>query len=134
MTVDIPQHVFFEAEFLALIVFSLIVPVAIYGFLFKRASISKYSVIALAIAFIVIAGVDLCLLQRLADAANASSSAADDLLFASELSMALYLFPAVFAGIGVNLLSHILTDHLHRAESRHDKEERLKNASHPQEK
>lgn len=127
MIANLPQHAFFESEFLALVVFSLILPVAIYGFLFKRASISRHSVIALSVTLIILAGIDVCLLQRLSDLSKTSPSMANDSLFTSGLSIALYLLPAVFAGIGINLLSHILIDHLHRAESRHEKE-RIKKA------
>jgi hypothetical protein len=45
-------------------------------------------------------------------------------IFSSELSMALYLLPAVFAGIGVNLLSHVLIGHLNEAEQKFDQEHR----------
>lgn len=46
----------------------------------------------------------------------------DDKLFASELSIALYLLPAVLAGIGINVVSHILIHHLLDAEKRFDRE------------
>lgn len=42
----------------------------------------------------------------------------DDAVFTSELATALYLLPALFAGIGVNMLSHILISHLAQAEKR----------------
>ena len=119
-----PNHVFLEIEFFLLVAFSFVLPVAIYGFLLKRASISRYAVIALTIVLIAIAGIDLYLLQFLADAAKRTPSAVDDWLFLSQFSIALYLIPAVFAGLGVNLLSHILIDHLHRAESRYDRASR----------
>ena len=117
-------HVFLEIEFLTLVTFSLILPVGIYWFLLKRPSISRFSVIGLAIVLIVIAGIDVCLLQVMADMSKATSSVLDDQLFASGLSVALYILPVVFAGLGVNLLSHVLIDHLHRAESRHARETR----------
>jgi uncharacterized metal-binding protein len=119
-----PNHVFLELEFFALVVFSFVLPVGIYWFLFKRASISRYAVMGLATLLITIAGIDVFLLQTLAELSKATSNSLDDRIFASELSIALYLLPAVFAGIGVNLLSHVLIDHLHRAESRHDRQER----------
>lgn len=122
-----PGHVFLEFEFIALVLFSLVLPVAIYFFLFRRASISRCGVMALALALIGIAGVDVYLLQVLADISHSTPSLLDDRLFSSEVSIALYLLPAVFAGLGVNLLSHLLIDHLHRAETRHDREELRRN-------
>lgn len=116
-----PQHVFLELEFFLLIIFSLILPVGIYWFLLRRFSISRFSVVAIAIVLIMISGIDVYLLQVLSTISRATTSSIDDQLFASELSVALYLLPAVFAGVAINLLSHVLIDHLHRAESRHDR-------------
>jgi uncharacterized metal-binding protein len=116
-------------EFFALIAFSLIFPCAIYWFLLKRTSISRYSVIGLAILLIAMAGIDVYLLQTLSDMTKATPSKFDDQLFASGLSIALYILPAVFAGLGVNLLSHVLIDHLHKAETRHAREARDKDQS-----
>jgi hypothetical protein len=123
------DHIFLEVEFFALIALSLIVPVAIYWFLLRRESISRLSVIGLSLTLIAISGVDVYLLQTLSDMSKATPSVLDDQLFTSGLSIALYILPAVFAGLGVNLLSHVLIDHLHRAESRHDREARAQNRS-----
>ena len=38
--------------------------------------------------------------------------------------MALYLFPATFGGIGVNVISHVLVQHLVEAEKRFAREHR----------
>jgi hypothetical protein len=118
------NHVFLETEFFALIAFSLILPAGIYVFLLRLTSISRLAVIGLAIVLVALAGIDVYLLQTLGDMAKATPNTIDDRLFTSGLSIALYLLPAVFAGLGVNLLSHVLIDHLHRAESRHDRDER----------
>ena len=69
---------------------------------------------------ITLAGANVYLLQRLTAQAGTTPSTLDDKLFASELSVALYLLPAVFAGIGVNLLSHALISHLTKAEQRYE--------------
>lgn len=119
-----PLHVFLEAEFLVLVLCSLVLPGAIYWFLFRRDSISRLSVLGFAVVLIVLAGIDVYLLQALAGISDRTPSVLDDRLFLSSISVALYILPAVFAGIGVNLLSHLLVDHLHRAESRHDREAR----------
>jgi len=54
--------------------------------------------------------------------ARATPSAFEDRLFNSELALALYLLPAVFAGVGVNLVSHVLIGHLTDAEKTFDSE------------
>lgn len=76
----------------------------------------------LAVVLILIAGVNVFLLQRLAEMSKHSPSLLDDSFFRSELSIALYLIPAVFAGIGVNMTSHVLVSHLVDAEKKFDRE------------
>jgi len=46
----------------------------------------------------------------------------DNRLFSSELLVALYLLPALYAGTGINLISHILVTHLAKAERKFDVE------------
>jgi hypothetical protein len=36
----------------------------------------------------------------------------DNQVFSSKISLALYLPPALFAGIGVNIISHVIVSHL----------------------
>ena len=62
------------------------------------------------------------LLQPNAAQANSTPSLAEDAWFSSELTIALYLLPVVFGGIGVNLISHVLLRHLAEAEGRFDRE------------
>jgi hypothetical protein len=119
-----PNHVFLELKFFALVLFSLVLPTLLYVFLYRRRSISRVAVILFAVALIAIAGIDVALLRALAELARSTPGTFDDWVFSSEISAALYVMPAVFAGIGVNLLSHVLIDHLHHAESRHDREGR----------
>jgi hypothetical protein len=118
------QSVFLESEFLLLILFSLILPVAIYGYLMWKKAISRKTVLFFGVILILISGANVFILQHLAEMAKASASLLDDRFFSSELSVALYLVPAVFAGIGVNIVSHILTRHLSDAENRFDREHR----------
>lgn len=115
---------FVEVEFLMLIVFSLVLPVSIYGYMMWKRSISRKTVLLFGVILIVIAGVDIFLLRSLAALAKSSPSLVDDIFFRSELSVALYLMPAVFAGIGVNMMSHILIRHLTDAEREFDREHR----------
>ena len=45
-------------------------------------------------------------------------------VFLSEISLALYLLPAMFGGIGINVISHILVRHLSEAEDEYRQERR----------
>jgi len=118
------ESVFFEVEFVALIVFSLILPVSIYGYMMWKRVISRKAVLLFGAILIGISGVDIFLMQRLAGMAKNSPSLLDDRIFASEISVALYLLPALFAGIGVNMISHVLTTHLTEAERQFDQKQR----------
>lgn len=98
----ISTTVFTEARFWSLVVFSVVLPCAIYA------------------ALVAMAGVDVYLLQSLASAARQTPSLSDNAIFVSELSTALYLLPAMIGGIGVNMTSHVLIQHLFDAERRFD--------------
>ena len=115
------QSVFFETEFVLLVIFSVFIPVGIYGFLYKKFAISRWTVLGFAILLLVVAGIDVVLLQKLSEMAKKTGALLDNKVFLGELSLALYLFPAGFAGLGVNLLSHVLVNHLNRAEREFDK-------------
>lgn len=104
--------VFVEVRFWLLVIFSLVLPAGIYGVLLRSRSISSRAVLVFGVALVLIAGVDVYLLQSLRSLAKTSPSLADDALFVSELSIALYVLPVVFGGIGVNLISHVLLRHL----------------------
>lgn len=114
--------VFVELRFWVLVIFSVVLPAGIYGLLLATRSISRAAVLGFGIALVVIAGVDVYLLQSLATLAKSTPSLADDAVFISELSIALYILPVVFGGIGVNLISHVLLRHLTEAEKRFDRE------------
>jgi hypothetical protein len=116
--------VFVEFEFILLIVSSLILPISIYGYMMWKRAISRKTVLLFGIVLIVISAVNVFILQRLAEMARVSPSLLDDRIFVSELSVALYLIPALFAGIGVNMMSHILISHLTGAERQFDRAER----------
>lgn len=118
------ESVFAETEFFLLALLSLIVPVCIYAYLMWEKAISRKTVLLFGVVLIVIAGLDVFLLQRLAEMSKATPSLLDDNIFLSELSVALYLLPGLFAGIGVNLISHILIGHLIDAEKRFDRQHR----------
>lgn len=114
--------IFFEIEFILLVASSVFLPIGIYVFLLLKRAISRWTVLLLAIVLITLSGADVFLLQALAEQARTTTSQFDDKLFSSELSVALYLLPAVFAGVGVNLISHVLTRHLEDAEERFDRQ------------
>lgn len=114
--------VFTETRFWLLIASSLLLPFGIYGLLLARKSVSRTRVLMLGLAMVAMAGIDVFLLQHLAAMARLSPSLSDDAVFVSELSVALYLLPAMFGGIGVNIISHVLMTHLVEAQKRHDKE------------
>ena len=116
------NSVFFEFRFWLLVAFSLVLPVAIYVVLLATRSISRPAVLAFGVVLVLMAGVDVYLLQTLKSLAHASPALADDSLFNTYMSTALYVLPAVFGGIGVNLISHVLLRHLAEAEERFDRE------------
>ena len=79
-------------------------------------TISRLTVLIFATLLIVLSGIDFFLLRSLAESAKLSTSIFDDKVFSQGFSTVLYLLPVVFAGIGVNLISHVLIDHLSTAE------------------
>ena len=105
-----------------LIALSLGTPVAIYFMLVKTRSVSKATVMLFGFALMAIAGVDIYLLRAVAMLARSTASLVDDIAFNSELTIALYLFPALFGGLGVNLVSHVLIRHLAQAEAKFEHE------------
>jgi indole-3-glycerol phosphate synthase len=114
--------VFLEKEFIELIVFSVATPVLVYFLIWHKRSISRATVVSFGIILIILAGLDIFLLRILSDMAKHSLSMLDNRLFSSELSVALYLLPALYAGTGINLISHILVTHLAKAEIKFDAE------------
>jgi hypothetical protein len=116
------ETVFLESEFLLLVVCSLIAPALIYGTMWSRRAISRGAVLFFAISLIPLAGVDFFLLRVLTTLARLSPSAFDDVVFDSELTVALYLLPTLFAGTGINIVSHLVIQHLAAAERRFDAE------------
>jgi uncharacterized protein (DUF58 family) len=116
----ISNNVYTEARFLRLVFLSVVLPCSIYADLQANRSISRTTVLLFGLALVAMAGVDVYLLQSLASAARLTPSLSDNTLFVSELSTALYLLPAMIGGIGVNMTSHVLIQHLFDAERRFD--------------
>jgi hypothetical protein len=113
---------FFEFEFLALIASSIVAPSAIFAVMAWKRAISRITVFAFGVTLIILSVIDVALLETLDTAANGTSSIVDDQFFASEVSIALYVLPAVLAGIGSNVLSHLLIRHVQDAENRFDRD------------
>ncbi|MBY0410860.1 MAG: hypothetical protein K2Q97_12220 [Burkholderiaceae bacterium] len=114
--------VFIEFRFWMLVGSSVVVPMGIYALLLFTRSISRLAVLGFGVLLVLLAGLDVYLLQILAVLAKVSKSVMDDAVFTSELTIALYVLPLVFGGIGVNLISHVLLRHLNEAEGRFDRE------------
>ncbi|MGP1684018.1 MAG: hypothetical protein ACTS8S_16990 [Giesbergeria sp.] len=112
--------VFIELRFWLLLACSIVVPSAIYYALLVRRAVSSGTVLALGLLLTLLAGLDVYLLQTLSNLAATTPSVADDAVFLSEVTLALYVLPLLFGGIGVNLVSHVLVRHLTQAERRFD--------------
>ncbi|MDP9909863.1 hypothetical protein J2W27_001965 [Variovorax boronicumulans] len=110
--------IFTEVRFWGLVLCSLVLPAAIFVTLFVRREFSKTTVLAFGLLLIALAGADIFLLRALARLAQATPSLADDLVFSSELSIALYIFPAAFGTLGLNMVSHVLMHYLKQKEAR----------------
>jgi hypothetical protein len=119
---QLSQTVFVEAKFWLLVIFSFVVPVLIYGALLVKRAVSPMTVLVLGLALVAIAGFDVYLLQSLIATAKTTSSLADDAVFLSELTITFYLLPVLLAGVGVNVISHVLIRHLDEAERRFEQE------------
>jgi uncharacterized membrane protein len=108
--------VFTEISFWLLILFSIVLPFSIYGVLMARRAVSRKTVLFFGLVLVFIAGVNVYLLQSVAAMAKLTPSVVDDSLFLSEISLALYLLPALFGGVGINVISHVLVEHLAESE------------------
>lgn len=116
------QSVFVELEFFLLIGLSLVLPAAMYGYMMWKRALSRWAIFGFGIGLLVLAGVNVVVLRRLAELTAHTPSLLDDRLFAGGISLALYLFPALFAGVGINIISHLLVSHLAEAEQRYRSE------------
>jgi hypothetical protein len=120
------SSVFAELWFWLMMLASVVLPVVIYGVLLAKRAVSPITVLVLGLVLVAIAGLDVYFLRHLAAIAKVTASASDDAFFASEVSLALYLLPVLFGGVGVNLVSDVLIGHLRNAEKRFAEEHRDK--------
>ncbi len=110
------QSVFVEFEFWLLVVFSILMPTAIIWISLTIRKVSRNHVLAVGLLLVAIAGVDIYLLQALQRRSRETPSTADDIIFDSEITVGLYVLPALLAGIGVNVVSHVIIQHLSDAQ------------------
>ncbi|MFZ6756332.1 hypothetical protein ACO0K9_03865 [Undibacterium sp. Ji50W] len=110
--------VFSELKFWLMMLTSFVLPFGLYSVLMMKRAISRQTTLMLGFALVAIAGLDVYFLRMLAAAAKLTPSLADDTVFVSEVSLALYILPVMFGGIGVNIISHVLVKHLDEANER----------------
>ena len=114
--------IYLQFEFWALVLLSVLVPGLIFAWLIRKRRIARSTVLVIGFLLVSIAAMDAILLQRLNAMAKATQGLADDRVFASEYSIALFVLPLIIAGVGVNLISHVLGQHLIIAELEYDRE------------
>jgi len=112
------RPVYFEMHLLLLILASIVLPLGIYGFLYSSSVIGRGTVMVFALVLLVIAGADVALLHGLNGRIQEGPLLLYGYLFSEQLATALYVLPAVLAGLGINLMSHVLIHHLNEAEQR----------------
>jgi hypothetical protein len=104
--------IYLEWEFGILVIFSFAVPTAMLVGMMRKRVFSRLTLIILGHVLVLLAGIDAICLQRLASKAKLSAGLVDDTVFTSEISIALYIIPMILAGIGINVVSHVLCGHL----------------------
>ncbi|MEJ8853110.1 hypothetical protein WKW79_00930 [Variovorax robiniae] len=117
--------VFVELRFWVAVIVSFVVPLCLYLSLRKRRAISPASVFWLGVTLIVIAAADVCMLHGLQMATSKSTSRFDN-FFDSELAVGFYLIPALFGGIGIDLVSSVFRRHLEAAEHRYKSDKKTR--------
>ncbi len=115
------QSVFVELEFWLLVVFSIVMPTAIIWTSLTIRKVSRNHVLAVGLVLVTLAGLDIYLLQALQRHSRETPSTADDVLFDSEITVGLYVLPALLAGIGVNIVSNVIIEHLSDAQRRSER-------------
>lgn len=112
------DSVFLELRFWLLVLFSIVVPGITVWVCLTVTAVSRKVVLLLGLILAGIAGFDFYLLQALARTARATLSVTDDRIFDSEITVGLYVLPALLAGVGINVVSHVLLQHLIDAQER----------------
>jgi|SRR5271156_1348804 hypothetical protein len=120
------QSVFVEFEFWLLVMFSVVMPALIIWMCLAIRRVSRHYVLAVGLLLVAVAGIDIYLLQALKRRSRETPSTADNVIFDSEITVGLYVLPALLAGIGVNIASHIVIQHLSDAQRRFERDGRSK--------
>ena len=110
--------VFAELRFWVLVLVSFVLPACLYALLHRRRAISQRTALLLGLTLVAIAAADTGLLHSL----QMDTSSSRDDFFTSEMAIGLYLVPALFGGVGIDLISSVLRNHLQAAEHRHRSE------------
>ncbi len=110
------QEINIIISFWSLVIISLLFPGSIIFYLTRKQSRNRYAILFCGIALVILAGVDMLILQRLGVLAKATSMKWDDPIFSSELSIALYVLPLTCAGIGIDIISYVITCHFQMME------------------
>jgi len=113
----VPDSAFIRVQFFVLVITSIVLPVFILYYLNSRKTIRRHTVLYYGVFLLLLGAVDVGLLRRLAVIAKQTPTLLDDFVFASEISVCLYILPVIAVGVGVNLISHVLILHLRRVES-----------------
>lgn len=113
---------YLEFKFWGALSCSVIIPTILFAWMTWRRSISAFVIIVIGLFLVFIAGIDAIFLRLLSAKAKATPDILDDKIFVSEISIALYIIPLILAGIGVNLASHVLCNHIIIAELDEEKE------------
>jgi len=106
--------VFVQSEFWALVCLSIGVPALAYGWAARRPRLMWAATCLLGLLMVAVSATDVVLLQVLRRAALRSLDRADDAWFGSEIAIALYAFPILYGGVGVNFISAGLIEHFQR--------------------
>ena len=112
------DSVLVEVHFWLLVLFSIVVPGIIVWVCLTITAVSRNIVLILGLILVGVAGFDFYLLQALARTARQTLSLTDDRIFDSEITVGLYVLPALLAGVGINVTSHVLIQHLTDAQKR----------------
>ena len=111
---------FLRVEFWALVWASLLIPITIFIVMIRIRKISRLVVGIIGVFLLILSGTDVLLLHKLNNIAKETLTLLDDKFFSSEYTFVIYVLPLFSAGIGINLLSHLLGSHLIIAELEYD--------------
>lgn len=106
------SSVFVEFNFWLLVFLSVVVPVCIYLLQRRKTDLSPLHVFTFGLILTGIAGLDVYVLQALASASRLTPSLVDNAVFNSAVSLSLYVLPVLFGGVGINLISTVLSGRL----------------------